>query len=197
MGGTGGEWSRLPPGTAAGAAGPRWGVERDLACALLLPGGRAPGRQGPRLPPPLAEAPGSVKRPLAPRPGRAPLGASVTAAPWAWPCGSSRPGPVCFPPEPQREETETLLQPVGLSSLGPDTWGPHDAWSVAQVACRRTIKRGKAGQPGPAPGCPAAPSLSRPGGRVMGQKALPLARPSLPPGHLNPTPTATSASGSE
>lgn len=72
-----------PAAVGRGARGP--------ACASLLPGGCAPGRQGPRLPPRPAEAPGSVKRPLAPRGRRAPPGAPVAAARWAWPCRPSRP----------------------------------------------------------------------------------------------------------
>lgn len=160
MGGTGGEWSRLPPGTAAGAARPRWGVGRAARPEPRSCQGVA--HQVAKAHDSLLGRPRPRDRSSAPwhREGDAPR-LEHPSPPRAGPGPAGPPGPICCPPSrTPAPRNGNALQPVGLSSLGPDTWGPHEAWSAAQGARWRTITRGREDSPArllPAPQLPASP----------------------------------------
>lgn len=180
MGGTGGEWSRLPPGTAAGAARPRWGVGRaarpeprscqGVAHQVAKAHDSLLGRPRPRD---QSSAPwhreGDAPRLEHPSPPRAGPG----------PAGPT--GPICCPPSrtpaPRNGNATATCWPFlpRARHLGP-------ARSVERGAGRSVEDdhAGEGGQPGPAPAGPAAPCLPRPGERRDGAES-PSPSPALPP----------------
>lgn len=153
--GAGSRLGRRPEQPGRGGA---WGARPGLSLA--------PAR-GLRTRSPRPTTPSSAGR--GPGIGQAPPGTARETRP-AWSTRRRRALGLALPalpaqsaalhPELQRQETGTPLQPVGLSSLGPDTWGPHEAWSAAQGARWRTITRGREDSPArllPAPQLPASP----------------------------------------
>lgn len=133
--------AKLPPGTEAGA--PR-GVGRGARSGPRPAPARgcAPGRRGPRVPPPTPKVPGSVRRPLAPQGRRITLEQHRQDLHLAFAALTAQ---SCFSPASQGDEeaARAPLEPVGLCCPRPQAWGPHNCMATRsgqQASCPKTIK---------------------------------------------------------